>query len=84
MDASLTNRSAPGALLILARGLVAAAGTLHAIARALDAWLAARDKAREDRATLAAMSERELADIGLSAGYRGEPVNARWTGDATR
>ena len=43
------------------------AGTwLHVSARALDAWLAARAKAREDARALESMSDRELRDIGLS------------------
>lgn len=84
MEACLTTRSAPSALLTLARGLATTANTLRAAAHALDAWLASREKARKDREILAAMSERELADIGLSRGYRGEPVDGRWAPDATR
>jgi uncharacterized protein YjiS (DUF1127 family) len=55
------------------------AGTwLHLSARALDSWLGARAKARDDAQTLEAMSDRELRDIGLDPGRIN---NAQWPRD---
>ena len=55
------------------------AGTwLHVSARALDAWLAARAKSREDALALESMSDRELRDIGLDPGRIN---NAPWERD---
>lgn len=42
------------------------AAALHAFARHLDAWLAVRKRAADDREVLTGMSERELRDIGIS------------------
>jgi hypothetical protein len=38
---------------------------LQRSARRMDAWLAARAKARDDAQSLEAMSDRELLDIGI-------------------
>ena len=38
---------------------------LQRTARRMDAWLAARAKAREDAQSLEAMTDRELLDIGV-------------------
>ncbi len=46
--------------------------------RTLDAWLAARAKARDDSFVLEAMSERELRDIGIDPG---RVRAAEWTRD---
>jgi uncharacterized protein YjiS (DUF1127 family) len=43
-----------------------AASAVKAAALRLDAWLAARRRAAQDRGDLAAMSDRELADIGVA------------------
>jgi uncharacterized protein YjiS (DUF1127 family) len=65
-------RYAPAALLWKA-------GTwLHRAARALDTWLAARAKSREDAQALESMSDRELRDIGLDPGRIN---NVRWERD---
>ncbi len=56
---SYVARHAPAAALALA------GDALHGVARRLDAWLAARARSIEDSRALAAMSERELRDIGL-------------------
>jgi uncharacterized protein YjiS (DUF1127 family) len=61
--------------------LVFRAGTwLQRSARRMDAWLAARGKAREDSGSLDAMSDRELRDIGIDPA-RTHP--APWTRDWT-
>ena len=39
---------------------------LLAIARSIDAWLAARQRAAQDLDALASMSDRELRDIGMN------------------
>jgi uncharacterized protein YjiS (DUF1127 family) len=55
------------------------AGTwLQLAARALDIWLAARAKSRDDALALESMSDRELRDIGLDPGRIN---NARWERD---
>ena len=55
------------------------AGTwLHRSSHALESWLAARAKARDDAHALEAMSERELRDIGLDPGRIN---NAQWPRD---
>lgn len=56
---SYVARHAPAAALALA------GRALLEVARRLDEWLAARAKSIEDSEALAAMSERELRDIGL-------------------
>jgi uncharacterized protein YjiS (DUF1127 family) len=50
-------------------------------ARALDAWLAARRRVSQDRDDLAAMSDRELADIGLSRGSADAAATGIWSRD---
>lgn len=55
----------------LARGLAAFARVLGRAAERLDAWFAARAKARADGIALLAMSERELKDIGIDPGRIG-------------
>ena len=59
---------------------------LRAIARKVDAWLAARRRVAADRAALASMSDRELIDIGLDrahanaiAGDFGDAQLRAWT-----
>ena len=52
-------RHAPAAVVAIA------GDALLAVARRLDAWLAARARAIDDSEALAAMSARELRDIGL-------------------
>ena len=53
---------------------------LQRCARGMDAWLAARAKARDDALSLEAMSDRELLDIGIDPA-RIHPVP--WTRDWT-
>ena len=53
-------RSARGA-----RALAEALAALRGLARGVEAWLEARRRVAADRDALAAMSERELLDIGL-------------------
>jgi len=47
----------------------------------LDAWLAARRRAAQDRADLATMSERELADIGLPRASVEPAARGAWSRD---
>jgi len=58
-------------VLSLARGLAAVARVLRRAGERLDAWFAARAKARADSIALLAMSERELKDIGIDPGRIG-------------
>lgn len=73
----------PAALLGpgLAAALVAFAHALRRAALAADAWLAHRARAADDQALLAAMSERELHDIGIAPGYRRDVAASAWTRD---
>ena len=53
---------------------------LQRTARRLDAWLAARSKAREDAQSLEAMTDRELRDIGIDpARIHPAPWAKDWT-----
>jgi uncharacterized protein YjiS (DUF1127 family) len=57
----------------------AGADALHALAKRLDDWLAARAKSIDDHNALGAMSERELRDIGIDpARVHGQPWLRDW------
>ena len=73
MSATTITRNAPAAALIAQLGL-----WLIRASRTLDAWLAARAKARDDSLALEAMSERELRDIGIDPG---RVRSAEWSRD---
>lgn len=79
-------RSAPArhpaaaGVMAVARALTACAHTLRDAGEHLDAWLAARNKARRDSTLLEGMSERELRDIGLDAARLGVRADS-WRGD---
>jgi len=62
------SRPVPATLLALARALEVAAALVEALARRLEAWRAARVARAANRAILDAMSDHELADIGLRCG----------------
>jgi uncharacterized protein YjiS (DUF1127 family) len=61
--------------------LAAALCALRTFVQRADAWLAARKRAREDRRTLAAMSDRELRDIGIDRGSVAAVADGAWTRD---
>jgi len=73
----------PSAALLagIGRLLHDAADTLRAAAERLDAWLAARKRAADDLDALAAMSERELRDIGVSRASIDAVANLEWMRD---
>ena len=50
-------------------------------ARHLDAWLEARKRAAQDRTDLAAMSDRELADIGVNRASVEAVAAGSWSRD---
>jgi uncharacterized protein YjiS (DUF1127 family) len=50
-------------------------------ARAFDAWLATRRRVAQDLDALAAMSDRELHDIGLSRGSTDVNASGGWSRD---
>lgn len=77
--AALTAPTDTLARLALAIALGARAIRRHA--RNLDAWLAARKRAAQDRRDLSAMSERELADIGISRSSVDAAANGIWSRD---
>jgi uncharacterized protein YjiS (DUF1127 family) len=51
------------------------------LGRRIDAWLAARFRAAQDRAALAQMSDRELHDIGISRGSVEPIASGTWLRD---
>ena len=57
------------------------ADTVAAQFRAIDAWLATRRRAAQDRIDLAGLSERELADIGVSRASLDAIADGGWTRD---
>jgi len=67
MTTYMTRHAAATFLWKAAAILRAGADALHGNAQRLDAWLAARAKASDDRDALCAMSERELRDIGIDS-----------------
>ncbi|HVJ72433.1 MAG TPA: DUF1127 domain-containing protein [Casimicrobiaceae bacterium] len=69
----------------LARLALALAVVLRALrtqARRLDAWFAARKRAAQDRRDLATMSDRELADIGVSRASVDAIATGGWSRDS--
>jgi uncharacterized protein YjiS (DUF1127 family) len=83
------NASSPPAVLTaptdtfarIAVALVHGTRALRRHARRLDAWLAARKRAAQDRTDLAAMSDRELADIGVSRASVDAIAAGSWSRD---
>lgn len=79
----MTTQAAPSSTAILihavAAALEAVARVLEAAALRLDAWREARRRAVQARIDLAAMSERELRDIGLDRGQV-DAVAEGWPG----
>lgn len=67
-------------VMSVAHGLIAVARVLRRTAERLDAWFAARAKARADSVALLAMSERELRDIGIDPARIGADPQA-WRRD---
>jgi uncharacterized protein YjiS (DUF1127 family) len=65
MNALVSRHPAALALGALSRALAAGARAARRTATGLDRWLAHRRRAAADLDALAAMSERELADIGV-------------------
>ena len=68
----------------LARLAIALALGMRAIrrqSRRLDAWLAARKRAAQDRRDLAEMSDRELTDIGVSRASVDAVASGGWSRD---
>ena len=55
--------------------------TMAGYARALDAWLARRQRAARDRFDLEGMSDRELADIGVSRASIHAVADGGWKRD---
>ena len=82
---TLTARSpSPGALPRIALAAVAAAEALHALALRVDAWLAARRRAADDRQALANMSDRDLSDIGVVRASVDAIADGAWMRDWPR
>ena len=75
------NTSTPTVLTAPTDGLARLADWLASQWRALDAWLALRRRADQDRHDLAGMSDRELADIGVSRASVDAIADGVWTRD---
>jgi uncharacterized protein YjiS (DUF1127 family) len=78
MNATIARRPDASAPLPIGAVFHASAVALRAIAARADAWIAARNKAADDRRLLAGMSERELLDIGLHPGAVPRNGEAGW------
>lgn len=78
MDACATHPANNAAPRRTAAALAAPSTTMAAWAWRLKAWLAKRARAARDREVLAAMSERELHDIGLSRGFVDYAASGDW------
>jgi len=76
----------PSAVLLAAigSGLQAAARVVHGVASRLDRWLIGRQRAAADRTALAAMSERELRDIGIGHASIDAVARLEWVRDFPR
>ncbi|HTP97832.1 MAG TPA: DUF1127 domain-containing protein [Casimicrobiaceae bacterium] len=77
MDTQLTGHPATAWMASLGQTLQSGATGVRSVAMRLDAWLATRARRGDDLAALAAMSDRELRDIGLPA--RGMELVPDWS-----
>ena len=77
----MTSSAAPTVLTAPTDTLARLADYLMTRLRGLDAWLAFRRRAAQDRQDLATMSERELADIGVSRSSIDAVADGGWTRD---
>ncbi len=73
----------PGAVTLeaLARALAGGARAVRRAAIGLDQWAARRRRAGRDLATLAGMSDRELADIGIDRASVPAVASGAWQRD---
>jgi uncharacterized protein YjiS (DUF1127 family) len=84
MNTPTTQAAYSSALLRIALAAVAAAEALYTIALRVDAWLAARKRAADDREALAGMSDRDLMDIGISRASVDAIAGGTWMRDVSR
>ena len=73
--------NAPTALTAPTDTLARIADAIASRVRSLDAWLTLRKRASRDRDDLARMSERELADIGVSRASIDAVADGGWSRD---
>ncbi|HQU47802.1 MAG TPA: DUF1127 domain-containing protein [Casimicrobiaceae bacterium] len=81
MATSLARPSLPPACSAAPSRFAAVVAVALASLQRLEAWLAARRRAAQDRADLAAMGERELADIGLPRASIEPASRGAWSRD---
>lgn len=71
--------SAPAGFTRWSAALVQAVDAMMSLGGLVDAWIAAQQRAALDHADLAAMSERELADIGIPRSSVDAAAHGLWT-----
>jgi len=81
MNAFVSHHPAAVTLEALARALAGGARAVRRAAIGLDQWAARRRRASRDLATLAGMSDRELADIGIGRGNVTAVASGTWQRD---
>jgi uncharacterized protein YjiS (DUF1127 family) len=81
MNAPTTHAAYSSALPRIALLAVAAAEALYAVALRIDAWLARRRHAADDREALASMSDRDLMDIGINRASVDAVAGGAWMRD---
>lgn len=81
MATSLARPSLPPACAAAPSRFAAVVAAALASLQRVEGWLAARRRAAQDRADLAAMSERELADIGLPRASIEPASRGAWSRD---
>ncbi len=84
MNAPTAQAAYSSALPRIALLAVAAAEALYALALRIDAWLAHRKHAADDREALAGMSDRDLMDIGISRASVDAIADGAWMRDWPR
>jgi uncharacterized protein YjiS (DUF1127 family) len=77
----MTARTVPPLVTAPTDAFARLAEAVVAKARAVDAWLAARRRASQDRDDLASMSDRELCDIGLNRASVDAAATGSWSRD---
>lgn len=81
MNTFVSQHPAALALEAVARTLAAAARAARRTAANLDCWIAKRRRAAHDLRVLAAMSDRELSDIGIGRGNVTAVASGAWQRD---
>ncbi len=84
MNTPTAQAASSSALPRIALLAVAASEALYALALRIDAWLAGRKRAADDRQALAGMSDRDLMDIGVNRASVDAIADGAWMRDVSR